>query len=69
MLSWKEATRTMQSNSWLQTALPKNQALCLRALSECSLTSGSSQLLLFHPPENNSVSGKRCLTPSARHVC
>jgi len=39
--SWKEPIRIMESNSWLHTGSPKNQTLCLRALSKCFFNYGS----------------------------
>ena len=40
--SWKGPTRIMESSSRLHTALPQIQPLCLRAVSKCSLNSGST---------------------------
>ena len=42
--TWKGLTGITESNSWLLTASPKIQTLCLRAVSKCSLSSGSSEL-------------------------
>lgn len=39
---WNGPIRTILSNSWLHTGLPKNQTLYLRMLSRCFLSSGSS---------------------------
>lgn len=49
--SWKGHIRLIESNSWLHTLPPKNQTLCLRVLSKCSLNSVSLALgNLFHCP-------------------
>lgn len=38
-VSWKKPTTTTEFRSWLHTAPPRTQTLCLRAVSKCSLSS------------------------------